>query len=304
MAQPLAQPVNFNQIKQHAIEHLMGLTRQDHAALNMPVMANQGALVKHIEHIVQCLDALQVGVDNLQAMVNHLEEVVNNLDVMVNNLQVGHVMDYLNCTFVIVVVVVGVVSVVDVDTVVLVILAAIGVSVSKGVGIVGRGIVDVVLAAVILAAVVAVVSMLPCRCRRRWGPDGGEGELAYGEGWRWEPQADWQGGGGGDMALRHGDIGENDGNAGKYHGPVGEYQATISEVKVLVGLGGGSVDEGVGEGKAWRGDSRLEVRGQRANLRLAAWKARGAMTMAMARRWRGFLDWCGEEWDLEANNEW
>ncbi|KAH9038876.1 hypothetical protein EDB85DRAFT_1887642 [Lactarius pseudohatsudake] len=86
--------------------------------------------------------------------------------------------------------------------------------------------------------------------------------------------------------------------------------------KALARPGGDSVDEDIGESWAWRGSSRLEVRGGdgygydcgggvastwQANPRSAARRVKAVMVMA--RRWRDFLDWRGVEWDLKANDE-
>ncbi|KAH8983309.1 hypothetical protein EDB92DRAFT_2039682, partial [Lactarius akahatsu] len=64
---------------------------------------------------------------------------------------------------------------------------------------------------------------------------------------------------------------------------------------------GGSVDEG-GDGYGYDCGGGVASTWQ-ANPRLAAQRAKAAMAMAMARRWQDFLDWCGVEWDLKANDE-
>ncbi|KAH9168742.1 hypothetical protein EDB89DRAFT_1909104 [Lactarius sanguifluus] len=101
MAQPPAQPVNFNQIEQH----LTGLAGDaGHALACQPSPchtqharhsqsgSNQGAILQHIEQHFNALQAgmnnLQTGMNNLQATVNNLEVTVNNLQAMVNNLEV------------------------------------------------------------------------------------------------------------------------------------------------------------------------------------------------------------------------
>ncbi|KAH8977730.1 hypothetical protein EDB86DRAFT_2837440 [Lactarius hatsudake] len=64
---------------------------------------------------------------------------------------------------------------------------------------------------------------------------------------------------------------------------------------------GGSVDEG-GDGYGYDCGGGVASTWQ-ANPRLAARRVKAAMVMAMARWWQDFLDRCGVEWDLKANDE-